>query len=68
MVEIPPNMSVPGFVGYLTGKSSLMICEQFGGLKFKYRSREFWYRGYSVDTVGENKVKTAEYMSSTGRG
>ena len=50
------------FLGYLKGKSSLMIYEQFGNLKFKYRNREFWCRGYYVDTVGKNKEKIAEYI------
>ncbi|RWV52124.1 IS200/IS605 family transposase, partial [Escherichia coli] len=45
LVEIPPKMSVSGFMGYLKGKSSLMLYEQFGDLKFKYRNREFWCRG-----------------------
>ncbi|WP_434083732.1 IS200/IS605 family transposase [Escherichia coli] len=44
LVEIPPKMSVSGFMGYLKGKSSLMLYEQFGDLKFKYRNREFWCR------------------------
>ena len=56
------KMSVSAFVGYLKGKSSLMIYEQFGELKFKYRNREFWCRGYYVDTVGKNKAKIAEYI------
>ncbi|EIM8541148.1 TPA: transposase, partial [Escherichia coli] len=46
-----------GFMGYLKGKSSLMPYEQFGDLKFKYRNREFWCRGYYVDTVGKNTAK-----------
>ena len=62
LLEIPPKMSVSAFVGYLKGKSSLMIYEQFGELKFKYRNREFWCRGYYVDTVGKNKAKVAEYI------
>ena len=62
LLEIPPKMSVSAFVGYLKGKSSLMIYEQFGDLKFKYRNREFWCRGYYVDTVGKNKAKIAEYI------
>ena len=57
LVEIPPKMSVSGFVGYLKGKSSLMIYEQWGNLKFKYRNREFWCKGYYVDTVGKNTQK-----------
>ncbi|WP_414651440.1 IS200/IS605 family transposase [Escherichia coli] len=54
LAEIPPKMSVSGFMGYLKGKSSLMLYEQFGYLKFKYRNRAFWCRGYYVDTVGKN--------------
>lgn len=49
LVEIPPKMSVSGFMGYLKGKSSTMLYEKFGELKYKYRSREFWCRGYYVD-------------------
>ena len=62
LLEIPPKISVSAFVGYLKGKSSLMIYEQFGELKFKYRNREFWCRGYYVATVGKNKAKIAEYI------
>ncbi len=62
LLEIPPKMSVSVFVGYLKGKSSLMIYEQFGDLKFKYRNREFWCCGYYVDTVGKNKAKIFEYI------
>ena len=62
LVEIPPKMSVSGFVGYLKGKSSLMIYEKWGNMKFKYRNREFWCRGYYVDTVGKNTKKIAEYI------
>ena len=62
LVSIPPKMSVSSFMGYLKGKSSLMIYEQFGDLKFKYRNREFWCRGYYVDTAGKNKEKIAEYI------
>ena len=62
LVSIPPKVSVSGFMGYLKGKSSLMIYEQFGNLKYKYRGREFWCRGYYVDTVGKNKQKIAEYI------
>ena len=51
LLEIPPKMSVSSFVGYLKGKSSLMIYERWGTLKFKYRNREFWCKGYYVDTV-----------------
>ena len=54
LLEIPPKIAVSSFVGYLKGKSSLMIYEQFPNLKYKYRNREFWCRGYYVDTVGKN--------------
>lgn len=62
LVEIPPKMSVSGFMGYLKGKSSLMLYEQFGDLKFKYRNREFWCRGDYVDTVGKNTAKIQDYI------
>ena len=62
LVEIPQKKSVSGFVGYLKGKSSLIIYQRWGNLKFKYRNREFWCRGYYVDTVGKNKAKIAEYI------
>ena len=64
LVEIPPKMSVSAFVGYLKGKSSLMIYEQRGNLKFKYRNREFWCKGYYVDTVGKNTQKIKEYIEN----
>ena len=51
-------------MGYLKGKSSLMIYEKFGNLKFKYRNREFWCRGYYVDTVGKNTKKIQEYIKN----
>lgn len=59
--ESPQKMSVFGFMGYLKGKNSLTIYEQFGGLKFKYRNREFLCRGYYVDAVGSNKTKIQDY-------
>ena len=62
LLEIPPKMSVSSFMGYLNGKSSLMIYEQFGDLKFKYRNREFWCRGYYVDMVGKNKTEIQDYI------
>ena len=62
LLEIPLKMSVSGVVGYIKGKSSLMIYEQFGNLKFKYRNREFWCLGYYVDTVGKNKARISEYI------
>ena len=62
LVTIPPHLSVSSFMGYLKGKSSLMLYEQFGDLKFKYRSREFWCRGFYVDTVGKNTAKIQDYI------
>ena len=64
LLEIPPKIAVSSFVGYLKGKSSLMIYEQFPNLKYKYRNREFWRRGYYVDTVGKNAKKIEEYIRS----
>lgn len=51
LVSIPPKMSVAGFMGYLKGKSSLMIFQKWGNMKFAYRNREFWCKGYYVDTI-----------------
>ena len=62
LVEIPPKMSVSSFMGYLKGKSSTMLYEQFGELKYKYRNREFWCKGYYVDTAGKNEGRIAEYI------
>ena len=63
-VEIPPKLSISGFMGYLKGKSNTMLYEQFGELKYKYRNREFWCRGYYVDTVGKNETRIAEYIKN----
>ena len=62
LVSIPPSESVAQFVGYLKGKSSLMIFDRHANLKYKYGSRHFWCRGYYVDTVGKNTEKIAEYI------
>ena len=62
LVEIPPKIAVSSFMGYLKGKSSLMIYEKFPELKYKYRNREFWCRGYYVDTAGKNAKKIEEYI------
>ena len=64
LVEIPPKISVSSFMGYLKGKSSTMLYEQFGELKYKYRNREFWCKGYYVDTVGKNTSRIAEYIKN----
>ena len=62
LVEIPPKFSVSSFMGYLKGKSSLMIYEKYPELRYKYRNREFWCRGYYVDTAGKNAKKIEEYI------
>ena len=62
LVEIPPKYAVSSFMGYLKGKSSLMIYEKYPKLKYKYRNREFWCRGYYVDTAGKNAKKIEEYI------
>ena len=64
LIEIPPKMAVSSFMGYLKGKSSTMLYEQFGELKYKYRNREFWCKGYYVDTTGKNTARIAEYISN----
>ena len=64
LVEIPPKVSASGFVGYLKGKSSLMIYEKYKSLQFKYRNREFWCRGYYVDTTGKNTARIATYIQN----
>mgnify|MGYP005953567941 CR=1 FL=1 len=64
LVEIPPKMSVSCFVGYLKGKSTLMIFERHANLKYKYGNRHFWCRGYYVDTVGKNEKKIKEYIKN----
>ena len=64
LLEIPPKMSVSSFMGYLKGRSSTMMYEQFGELKYKYRNREFWCRGYYVDTAGKNAQRIAEYIQN----
>jgi len=62
LVEIPPKYSVSQIVGYLKGKSSLMIFDKHANLKYKYGNRHFWCRGYFVDTVGKNKKRIEEYI------
>ena len=64
LVEIPPKLSVSGFMGYLKGKSSILIYQKYANLKFKYRNREFWCRGYYVDTVGKNKKAIQQYIAN----
>ncbi len=62
LVSIPPSMSVADFVGYLKGKSALLIFDRFANLKYRYGNRHFWCRGYYVDTVGRNKKIITEYI------
>ena len=64
LVEIPPKMSVSSFMGFLKGKSSIMIYQRWGNMKYKYRNRSFWCRGYYVDTVGKNTKKISEYIQN----
>ena len=63
LVEIPPKHAVSSFMGFLKGKSSIMIYNRWGNMKYKYRNRQFWCRGYYVDTVGKNTQKIKEYIS-----
>ena len=64
LLSIPPKISVSGFMGFLKGKSSLMIYQKWGSMKFKYRNRQFWCRGYYVDTVGKNTKAIKEYIAN----
>lgn len=64
LVSIPPHISVAQFMGYLKGKSTLMIFDRHANLKYKYGSRSFWCRGYYVDTVGKNESRIAEYIKN----
>lgn len=61
-VRIPPSISISNFMGYLKGKSSLMIFERHANLKYKFGNRHFWCRGYYVDSVGKNAKKIEEYI------
>lgn len=62
LVSIPPSLSVSQFMGYLKGKSSLMIFDRHANMKYRYGNRHFWCRGYYVDTVGRNEKRIAEYI------
>ena len=64
LVSIPPKYSVSEFMGYLKGKSSLMIFDQFANMKYRYGNRQFWCRGYYVDTVGKNTKAIDAYISN----
>ena len=67
LVEIPPSMSVSYFVGYLKGKSTLMIFERHANLKYKYGNRHFWAEGYYVSTVGLNEATIKKYIQEQER-
>ncbi len=62
LVSIPPKLSVSQFMEYLKGKTSLMIFDRHANLKYKYGNRQFWCKGYYVDTVGRNKKVIEEYI------
>ena len=62
LVSIPPKYGVSEFMGYLKGKSSLMIFDQFANMKYRYGNRQFWCRGYYVDTVGKNERIIQDYI------
>jgi len=61
-VKIPPKYSVSEIMGYLKGKSSLMIFDRHANLKYKYGNRHFWCRGYFVDMIGKNEKRIAEHV------
>lgn len=64
LVKVPPKYSISQFMGYLKGKSSLIIFDRFANLKYKYGNRHFWCRGYYVDTAGKNDKKIKEYIQN----
>ena len=64
LIEIPPKYSVSSVMGFLKGKSSLMIYSKWANMRYQYRNREFWCRGYYVDTVGKNTKKIREYINN----
>jgi putative transposase len=64
LVSIPPKLSVASFMGYLKGKSSLMIFDRHANLKYRYGNRQFWCKGYYVDTVGRNKKIIEQYIKN----
>lgn len=64
LVSIPPKLSVSAFMGFLKGKSSLMIFDRHANMKYKYGNRKFWCRGYYVDTVGRNKNAIQQYIKN----
>lgn len=67
LVSIPPKISVSSFMGYLKGKSSLMIFDKHANLKYKFGNRKFWAEGYYVSTVGLNEATIREYIQQQER-
>jgi putative transposase len=64
LIKIPPKMSIASAMGYLKGKSTLLIFDRHADMKYKYGQRQFWCRGYFVDTVGKNTKVIREYIAS----
>ena len=64
LISIPPKYSISQIMGYLKGKSSLMIFDRHANLKYKYGNRQFWCKGYYVDTVGRNKKAIQQYIKN----
>ena len=64
LISIPPKMSVAGAIGYIKGKSTLLIFDRHADMKYKYGQRQFWCRGYFVDTVGKNTKAIQEYIAN----
>lgn len=64
LISVPPYLSIAQFVGFLKGKSTLMIFDRHANLKYKYGSRHFWCRGYFVDTVGRNETAIKQYIQN----
>jgi len=67
LVSIPPKISVSSFMGYLKGKSALMVFDRHANLKYKFGNRHFWSRGYYVSTVGLNEATIAKYVREQGK-
>ena len=64
LISVPPKMSIAGVMGYIKGKSTLLIFERHADMKYKYGQRQFWCRGYCVDTVGKNTKAIKEYIAN----
>ena len=64
LISVPPKYSISSIMGYLKGKSSLMLFQRFGNMKFAYRNREFWCKGYYVDTTGKNTAAIKNYIEN----